>query len=626
MNRALLPSLLCGLALIMRAAFADEVELPAWKTPNELLRITPDGPDAVFVSWYRHVGKAYYLQHSDDLIAWSYFPGVTEYRTEPNSARVVSYRFTVSEPDRFFVRLVSPLGPVTNPYTDDFDGDKVSTNNELLVGTDPFLGGNRDRDGDGMSNDWETRFGLNPDDPTDATGLNSDPDHDGISNYDEYQNGAFGTDPTDYYNAVHVDVAAIGWSEPTDLPGTLVLEPLVIELKRGGNLVIDGPVRVFSEGAELGQVSEHPDGTGLATSLDLRTGLDGRVVVYFKHPSSIPALPAVRSIWATVGGTVATSDRFGAAFSATSQRDYDYPPNTVGLNATKAIDDLLLGKDVATALRVFSIQDHDTQPPTYFRNMDAWCYALRQAMTCISPWNSRGFPGPGGPRGAGTAITAQHIILSAHYELDVGDTVRFVTANNPTTVVQKILRGKARHPSHNPNDIYLHNDLTIYTLDTPLPGAITPCKVLPDNYGNRLSYLEQGRPPVMVLDQEEKALVSEVRDLDIQTYATYIKPGLHKKRLEFFEGLVEGDSGNPSFLIIKNGITQVHTLVLLSTATGYTLYNPAGVGTFVTPTATLNAMIAAADAQANAEAGVPITGMTVQTIDLSGFSTFTPPP
>ncbi|MBI4612230.1 MAG: alginate lyase family protein [Planctomycetes bacterium] len=49
-----------------------------------------------------------------------------------------------------------------------------------------------DSDGDGMPNAWEISYGLNPNDPSDATG---DPDRDGRTNLQEYQAG---TDPTVY--------------------------------------------------------------------------------------------------------------------------------------------------------------------------------------------------------------------------------------------------------------------------------------------------------------------------------------------------------------------------------------------------------------------------------------------
>ena len=128
----------------------------------------------------------------------------------------------------------------------------------------------------------------------------------------------------------------------------------------------------------------------------------------------------------------------------------------------------------------------------------------------------------------------------------------------------------------------------------------------------------------MVLDQEEKALVTELyRFLEYGgfagTFAEYVRPGLHHQRLAFYEDLDDGDSSNPAFLIINN------TLALLSvTSTG-----DAGAGTFVTPQIdTLNAMIVAADADATSQRPdlPPInTGLQVQTVDLSGFNFYTPP-
>jgi hypothetical protein len=45
-----------------------------------------------------------------------------------------------------------------------------------------------DTDGDGMTDDWETQFGLDPNSSTGDNGAAGDPDHDGVSNLDEFRN------------------------------------------------------------------------------------------------------------------------------------------------------------------------------------------------------------------------------------------------------------------------------------------------------------------------------------------------------------------------------------------------------------------------------------------------------
>jgi glucose/arabinose dehydrogenase len=47
-----------------------------------------------------------------------------------------------------------------------------------------------DADGDGLPDDWETRFGLKTNDATGDNGANGDPDHDGVTNLQEYLNGS----------------------------------------------------------------------------------------------------------------------------------------------------------------------------------------------------------------------------------------------------------------------------------------------------------------------------------------------------------------------------------------------------------------------------------------------------
>ncbi len=613
MSRALL-SLLCGLAVTL-GAFAD-LPLPTANDPNEGVQLTRNvsatGEICCTLWWWGRSGWTYFVQLSEDLITWHYLGGAI---ATGEDAPIGSLSFNPSGTDRFFVRLKRVQIVSADPFNADFDGDKVANETEIDLGTDPLHAA--DTDHDGMSDDWETRYGLNPN----VNDASADTDGDGISNLAEYQTGAFGTDPTDYYNGAFPAIEYVSGGGEVGDPGTFATQPLVLRLTRLGAPVVNSPITLSIATPGDGQISLTNDGTGLAAVLPLWTGSDGRVSVYFKHPAALPDAPLQgRTISARVGSAAATGTSVLGFYEETTNYDYTYPAGTVGRNATDAIDTRIAGKTAATALPVFSMQIHNPTPPaqpTYVRNTLSWCYDLRQQMTCISPWNSNP-PNPGGVTGAGTAITAQHIILSAHYELPLRFKVRFITANN--VVVDRTLRGKATHPAYQGYPVY-YPDLTVYTLDSPLPATITPCKMLPANFANYLSYLGPGRPPVMALDQEEKALVYELYSLG--NLAEYALSLLHPKRLEFFEALADGDSGDPEFLIIND------TLVLLSTITGHLPFYPAGRGTFVTPQiSALNAMIVAADADTvnTLDLGPQInTGLHVQTIDLSGFSTFTPP-
>jgi len=79
------------------------------------------------------------------------------------------------------------------------------------VATSPALS-TVDTDGDGMSNEWEVKYGLNPSDADDAS---EDPDGDGFSNIEEFKAGKLGgvsTDPKD----------------PADVPPAWMYERLVV--------------------------------------------------------------------------------------------------------------------------------------------------------------------------------------------------------------------------------------------------------------------------------------------------------------------------------------------------------------------------------------------------------------
>lgn len=262
---------------------------------------------------------------------------------------------------------------------------------------------------------------------------------------------------------------------------------------------------------------------------------------------------------------------------------------SLAAHAAQTVDSRLAGKSAATALRIFSSQDHTNG--VYVRNPNVWCADLPNLLTCLSPWNSSG-----ANTRAGTLISPRHILFAAHYEINTGATVRFVKMDG--TVVTRTMTAKLRHPSYSPH----YPDLTVGVLDSDVPGDIAFCRVLPDNWASYLpsqNTYNDGRLPCLTLDQEEKALVTDwYRE---QTSTLFTVP-TDPKRLEFYEPKIGGDSGNPAILPV-NGLP-----VLLTVWTS----GGAGSGTSVRQfKADINTLMTTLGG-----------GYQLTEIDLSGFSTY----
>jgi hypothetical protein len=274
----------------------------------------------------------------------------------------------------------------------------------------------------------------------------------------------------------------------------------------------------------------------------------------------------------------------------------DFVPGSLRAHLVSQIDPLLVGKNRASSLALFTTQNHATAQ--YVRNPSVWAAPYVQQLTAISPWNSAG-----GTTQAGVLVSPRHILFATHYQPAVGATIRFVGADG--TVVDRVL--VARQSQANYEQFY--PDITVGLLSSDVPPSISFARVLPAGYEAKLPGLDTIpalRVPTLGLDQEEKALVSDLYLITATAESNgalvrHVQPS-SPLRAEFFEEKVGGDSGNPSFFII-NG-----QLVLTTVWT----YGGGGTGTSINyHRAEINAIMTALGG-----------GYQLTPIDLSGFPSY----
>ena len=142
--------------LLLRALLAFLVGFMAFSTAtaqtatdaNEGSRLTHGSALGSYgFSWWGQPGRTYFIQHSDNLLAWEYLPLIYSGANGPLS------RSFPSTAGILFLRLRYSDIPTSDPFNDDFDGDKVSNWDELLQGTDPLSAA--DTDANGLPDDWE---------------------------------------------------------------------------------------------------------------------------------------------------------------------------------------------------------------------------------------------------------------------------------------------------------------------------------------------------------------------------------------------------------------------------------------------------------------------------------------
>jgi hypothetical protein len=281
---------------------------------------------------------------------------------------------------------------------------------------------------------------------------------------------------------------------------------------------------------------------------------------------------------------------------------YAASPTVFDLNAAANIDNRIATKNAEINKPIFSVMDYFHA--IFVRNTNCWASDLD--LTCLSPWNSKG-----GSLRAGTLITPRHCILAAHFQIQKGDSIRFVTKDN-VTVRRKVIAhliNNVNNSSTGGANTYMP-DMEIITLDSDVPSTLTPCQFLPANWKNYIS--NNGyRIPVLYTDQEEKALVADIDYIDYTKLFRTLPP-TKTTRWNLNEGVISGDSGNPMFLVLNGKLVLVGCITWGATAseTGsgnaatYYANLPDG-GTF--PELSINDLIVKTDALAGINTGYKIT-------------------
>ncbi len=155
----------------------------------------------------------------------------------------------------------------------DVDNDGVTLAAEAAAGTSP---GNPDTDGDGLSDGYEVRHGLNPL----VADANLDGDGDGLSNAEEFRRG---TDPADYYNGQqHHILPFIGGEFNLGAQGLLAVRVT----DDAGQPMLNAPI-VLTLVEGISQISFTPGGVLVGRRAELRTGAGGIARVYVRIPSGI---------------------------------------------------------------------------------------------------------------------------------------------------------------------------------------------------------------------------------------------------------------------------------------------------------------------------------------------------
>lgn len=180
-------------------------------------------------------------------------------------------------------------------------------------------------------------------------------------------------------------------------------------------------------------------------------------------------------------------------------------------------------------------------PLKWTRNINCWASSLD--LTGMSV----GIFGLGGV-GGGSLITRKHVLLANHVPYPALPATIYFVDKNSNSYEYKIIKTKRVATS----------DILIGELDKEVDNSLKIYKVLPADFAKYLPIQPmtgQPRFPVAFSDQEKKMLMGDYMSTfnnGTTEKVSHISPPNDSDRLNYFEQLIVGDSGNPVSTIINN--------------------------------------------------------------------------
>lgn len=224
-------------------------------------------------------------------------------------------------------------------------------------------------------------------------------------------------------------------------------------------------------------------------------------------------------------------------------------------HATDQIDDRLVASPTGTYKNLFDPAYSNGQANTW----NPSCWAVDFDFSGVSMYNAEA------SKEAGTLVSPRHVVFTelTHNRPSVGTDLLFV--DNTGAEVTIALEAVVDLVDIGYDVPVYENDIGVGYLAEDIPSGVTFYKVLPDDYA---TYLSMTNLPLVYQDQEQKVMVAECRLAEMGWDHLFFKSAVGN-RASYYEDLVGGDSGYPTFMALDRELIFLATTLQRSSSTSY---------------------------------------------------------